>query len=193
MYGPKLRALRNIEGWTQEFVAKKLGVSKQTYSHYENEKRTPSLDMIKKLASFYGVDIDDVFADESTSSVVTLPIYTRIDLITGIPSPEDIVGFEVTPKEWLSAGEYFYFRAADDSMTGARIHKGDLLLIRAHSPAANGEIVLAVANGSAVLRRIYQNGEQTVLQAENPQHPPLFCAASEITVVGKVIKTVINF
>lgn len=38
MYGQKLRELRKLEGWTQEEVAKKLGVSKQTYSHYENEK-----------------------------------------------------------------------------------------------------------------------------------------------------------
>ena len=53
MYGKKLRELRKIEGWTQEEVAKKLGVSKQTYSHYENEKRRPGLDMVRELALVY--------------------------------------------------------------------------------------------------------------------------------------------
>jgi transcriptional regulator with XRE-family HTH domain len=64
VFGQKLRELRKIEGWTQEEVAKKLGISKQTYSHYENENRKPSLDTIKQLALVYGVDIDVIFADE---------------------------------------------------------------------------------------------------------------------------------
>jgi transcriptional regulator with XRE-family HTH domain len=64
VFGQKLRELRKIEGWTQEEVAKKLGISKQTYSHYENENRKPSLDTIKQLAIVYGVDIDEIFADE---------------------------------------------------------------------------------------------------------------------------------
>jgi transcriptional regulator with XRE-family HTH domain len=62
VYGKKLKELRKIEGWTQEEVAKRLGVSKQTYSHYENEKRRPGLDTIRELAGVYQVNIDDIFS-----------------------------------------------------------------------------------------------------------------------------------
>lgn len=65
MYGEKLRELRKLEGWTQEEVAKKLKVSKQTYSHYENENRRPSLDMVRELANVYQVNIDAIFAEET--------------------------------------------------------------------------------------------------------------------------------
>lgn len=67
MYGTKLRELRKKEGWTQEEVAKKLGVSKQTYSHYENENRKPSLDTIRQLAKIYQVDIDIIFSEDALS------------------------------------------------------------------------------------------------------------------------------
>lgn len=63
MYGQNLRELRKIEGWTQEEVATKLGISKQTYSHYENEKRKPGLETIRKLAAVYQVDIDKIFSE----------------------------------------------------------------------------------------------------------------------------------
>lgn len=63
MYGQKLRELRKIEGWTQEEVANKIEVSKQTYSHYENEKRKPGLATIRKLANIYQVNIDMIFSE----------------------------------------------------------------------------------------------------------------------------------
>src|SRR5690625_6654504 len=64
MYGKKLRQLRHLEGWTTEEVAKKIGVAKQTYNHYENEKRKPGLTTIRKLAEVYGVDLDQIFGEE---------------------------------------------------------------------------------------------------------------------------------
>jgi len=65
MYGDKLKQLRKIEGWTQEEVAKRLNISKQTYSHYENENRRPSLPMVRELAAVYQVNIDAIFAEET--------------------------------------------------------------------------------------------------------------------------------
>jgi transcriptional regulator with XRE-family HTH domain len=71
LYGQKLRDLRKIEGWTQEEVAKKLGISKQTYSHYENENRKPGLETIKKLAQVYQVDIDKIFSDADMNGLTS--------------------------------------------------------------------------------------------------------------------------
>lgn len=82
MYGKKLRELRKLEGWTQKEVADKIGVSKQTYSHYENEKRKPSLEMIRELANVYKVDIDQVFGFQDeiafSSNTIRLPLYGDI-------------------------------------------------------------------------------------------------------------------
>lgn len=195
MYGKKLRELRKIEGWTQEDVANKLGITKQTYSHYENEKRKPGLDMIKELAAVYQVEIDDIFAEESFGDTVSLPIVGKISCGIGSLAFDDIEGYETTPKEWVAGGEHFYLRAKGDSMIGARIHDGDLLLIRKQPEVQNGEIAAVLINDSseAVLKRIYVNGEQMVLQSENPNYPPIFSPPAEVKIIGKLKMNVIKF
>lgn len=210
MYGEKLRELRNLEGWTQEEVAKKIGVSKQTYSHYENEKRTPSLETIRKLAVVYGVNIDYVFGEEEKNSdeinekpiiysaepVVKLPIVGKISCGNGTVALEDIEGYEDTPRDWLNGGEYFYLRAKGDSMINARIMDGDLLLIRRQEEVENGEIAAVVIDGDAVLKRVYKNNDTLILQSENPKYQPILCNKNNtdtIRIVGKLKKVVLNF
>ena len=83
MYGKKLKELRLLENWTQEQVAKKIGVSKQTYSHYENENRKPSLDTIRELAAVYQVDIDEIFATDRTEDP-RMQFFTEMERDLGI-------------------------------------------------------------------------------------------------------------
>lgn len=54
----KLKELRKLHNYNQEDVAVVLGIIRQTYSHYETGKRTPSYDVLTKLANFYGVSMD---------------------------------------------------------------------------------------------------------------------------------------
>lgn len=193
MYGEKLKELRKLEGWTQEEVANKIGVSKQTYSHYENEKRKPSLGTIKELAAVYQVNIDDIFAEEKLSDLVNLPIVGRVSCGNGIIAFEDIEGYESTPREWLSGGDYFYVRAKGDSMNGARIYNDDLLLIRKQPEVENGEIAAVLIRDEVVLKRVYINGDQLVLQSENPNFPPIFAPPAEVKIIGKLKMNVIKY
>lgn len=52
-----LRMLREQNGYTQDHVAKFLGVSRANYSHYENDRITPSSDSLCKLADLYDVPL----------------------------------------------------------------------------------------------------------------------------------------
>lgn len=193
MYGKKLRELRKLENWTQEEVAKRLGVSKQTYSHYENEQRRPSLDTIRELAAVYQVNIDDIFSEEKISDIVSLPIVGKVSCGNGNLAYEDIEGYEPTPKEWINGGEYFYLRAKGDSMINARINDGDLLLIRKQQEVENGEIAAVLIGDEAVLKRVYLNGDTMVLQSENPAYAPIFVPPAEATIIGKLKMVTIKF
>ncbi|PZM62628.1 LexA family transcriptional repressor [Paenibacillus dendritiformis] len=188
-----MKELRKIEGWTQEEVAKKLGISKQTYSHYENEKRRPSLDTIRELAAVYQVNIDDIFAEEKISDLVMLPVVGKICCGEGTIAFQEVDGYEPTPKEWLNGGEYFYLRAKGDSMTGARIFDGDLLLIRKQPEVENGEIAAVLIDDEAVLKRVYKVGDQLVLQSENPNFPPIFAPPTKVNIIGKLKMNVIKY
>ena len=56
----KLKELRKVNNYTQDYVAEVLGVVRQTYSHYETGKRTPDAEAFYKLAWFYYICFDDL-------------------------------------------------------------------------------------------------------------------------------------
>lgn len=56
----KLKELRKVYGYTQDYVASALGVVRQTYSHYETGKRTPDHETLFKLAGLYNISVDDL-------------------------------------------------------------------------------------------------------------------------------------
>lgn len=59
----KLKALRKFHNYNQADVAAALDVIRQTYSHYETGKRTPSHEVLYKLAKFYNISVDELMAD----------------------------------------------------------------------------------------------------------------------------------
>lgn len=195
MYGKKLRELRKLEGWTQEEVAKKLGITKQTYSHYENETRRPSLEMIRQLAAIYNVNIDDIFADEvkKVENMVNIPIVGRISCGNGSLAYEEIEGYWPVPREFLTSGEYFFLRASGDSMSGARIEDGDLVLIRKQETVENGEIAAVLIGDEAVLKKVFFQNGTMILQSANPNYPPIVCPPAEARILGKMVMNVIKF
>lgn len=64
-FGYRLRELRKSKKMTQEQAAKRLNLSKTTISGYENNVKTPSLDVLTKLAVLYGVSADYILGLES--------------------------------------------------------------------------------------------------------------------------------
>ncbi|ARF68917.1 LexA family transcriptional repressor [Paenibacillus larvae subsp. pulvifaciens] len=194
MFGKKLKELRKLEGWTQEEVAKKLGVTKQTYSHYENETRKPSLEMIKELANVYRVNIDDIFSEDGKKEdIIFLPVVGQICCGNGVLAYENIESYESVPREWVKGAEHFFLRAKGDSMNGARIYDNDLILIRKQPTVENGEIAAILVEEEAVLKRVYKNGEQLVLQSENPKYPPIFAPPVEVCIIGKLVMNIVKY
>lgn len=88
MLPEKLKELRKAHGYTQDYVAAALGVVRQTYSHYEAGRRTPSPDILYKLAGLYGISMDDLMQ-------LTLDIDRNIfyDAPPPTQSSEDLAGF----------------------------------------------------------------------------------------------------
>ena len=58
MFGNKLKELRQQAGLTQKQLAEQLGVTKSVISFYERSERTPSPDVLRKLASVFHVSTD---------------------------------------------------------------------------------------------------------------------------------------
>ena len=57
----RLKALRAARGWTQEDLGRAVGVSRQAIIALESDKHDPSLDLAFRLASTFGVKVEDLF------------------------------------------------------------------------------------------------------------------------------------
>jgi len=57
----RLRLLRAEQGWTQEDLASAIGVSRQAINALETERHDPSLDLAYKIASAFGLPLEQVF------------------------------------------------------------------------------------------------------------------------------------
>lgn len=196
--GDIIKELRKRHKLTQADLAKKLGVAPTAVSAWERNENRPLMDKITVLADMFEVPISHFFdtsefGSQTFTDIVNLPIVGRISCGDGVIAFEEIEGYEPTPKEWLNSGEYFYLRANGDSMIGARIYDGDLLLIRKQPEVENGEIAAIIIGEEAVLKRVYRNGEQLVLQSENPKYPPIFCPPAEARIIGKLKMNVIKY
>lgn len=66
--GSKLQSLRKAHGYSQQFVADRVGMKRSTISNYEIDRRLPSLTDLKRIADFYNVGLD-YFDLSSTDSI----------------------------------------------------------------------------------------------------------------------------
>lgn len=113
----------------------------------------------------------------------------------GVPTlaVESIEGYCATDPSWLKGEGCFYLQVRGESMIGAHICNGDLALIRPQASAENGEIVVALIDGEATLKRFYRERDGRIrLQAENPAFAPIVIAAgeAETVIAGKLLRTV---
>lgn len=108
----------------------------------------------------------------------------------GFPSPaDDYVENHLDLNELVikHPAATFYVRVEGDSMRGAGIHSGDLLVVDRALPPVHGKIVVAVVNGEFTVKRIRIDSRGVWLVAENDKYPPLLVSAeSEFQVWGVV-------
>ena len=124
-----------------------------------------------------------------TSSYRELPILGRVAAGQPLLSDQNIEGTSVVPQDWVNDDEAFLLKVQGESMIGAHICPGDQALVRRQSTAENGDIVVALLNDEATIKRILFRPDGIVLQPENPAMPPIEVKKGEksFQIVGKVV------
>lgn len=131
-----------------------------------------------------------VLIREKQPEIAQVPIAGTVR--AGMPSlaVEDIAGYYPMEKMQLRGGAFF-LRVKGDSMINDAIVDGDLALIRPQETADNGDIVVAMINGEATLKRFHREKDHIRLQPRNPNMEPIIIpAGEEIIIIGKAIKIV---
>ena len=109
----------------------------------------------------------------------------------GIPkfAEENIEEYVCLPESLFGRGEFFLLRARGDSMIGAGIEDGDLVLIRQQNTAEYNQIVVALVDDEATLKRFRPNEDHICLHPENNRYEDIIVDSCLIQGVAvKVIK-----
>ncbi len=86
-----------------------------------------------------------------------------------------------------SREKHFVLKVVGDSMIDEGIHDGDFVVVQRREKAESGEMVVALIDDEATLKRFYPEGKRIRLQPANPHMKPFFVAADEVMVQGIVV------
>lgn len=113
----------------------------------------------------------------------------------GFPSPAtDHVEQRLDLSEYLvlHPEATFFLRVKGDSMTGAGIHHGDLLIVDRSLSPASGRVVVATLNGELTVKRLHRSRGKLTLKAENPAYPDIAVNAEHEFQIWGVVAHVVH-
>lgn len=199
--GENIRKRRRALGYTLEDVAHHLGTTRQTIQRYEsgvitnipNEKIAQIADFLATTPSAL-VGWEEDTGEKERAALMPLRM-RRVPLLGNVACGEPIWVEEEHGSYVAVDGKLnvdFCLRARGDSMIGARINDGDLVLVRRQESVDNGEIAVIVIDDEATLKRVYYypDEEKLILTPENPRYAPLVYLGKEldkIKILGKAV------
>ena len=123
------------------------------------------------------------------TQILPVPIVGRVQAGEPILAIENIEGYINLDRTIASSGDVFLLRVQGDSMIDAHIQNGDFALVKPQPNAENGEIVVALIEDEATIKRIFKKRDLIRLEPANPKMEPIVIRKGEkkVTIVGKVI------
>jgi repressor LexA len=125
--------------------------------------------------------------------LATVPLLGRVAAGVPVLSPENHEGeFAVDTSLFSlrSPHNLFALKVKGESMIDAHIVDGDTVIVRVQSAAQSGDIVVALVNGEATVKRLFVERDRVRLQPENSSMKPLNLDRGDFRVLGRVVGVV---
>jgi repressor LexA len=116
---------------------------------------------------------------------MNVPIVGRVTAGQPILAVENVDDYFPLPRSLAGEAESFMLRVSGDSMVGAGILDGDYVIVRKQQAAANGEIVVAMIDDEATVKRLFRADGRVRLEPDNPAYEPI--VSDCVAILGKVI------
>jgi repressor LexA len=135
------------------------------------------------------IDQETAMYDLPKKEIVNIPLIGSIAAGLPILATQNAEDLFPIPVEWVGKHESFVLRVKGDSMINAGIFSGDYVVISCQNTARNGDIVAALIDEEATLKRFYRERDHIRLQPENDNMDPIL--SKEVTILG-LLKCVIR-
>lgn len=198
-----LKSIRKKRGYSQEQAARDLGVSINTYRNWEQLKNSPKADMLRKIADYLSVPIDDLVLADSQSATPDqsarmsyIPIYGRI--AAGAPLDMDSMdGRAPIPYEVMRKHPHAFLLKVDGESMSNVLPNGCFALVDPDrkTDIINGNAYAVCVNGyAATIKRVVKlsNGFELAPDSKDPTYKPVVYdygveGTETITVIGEVV------
>ncbi len=128
--------------------------------------------------------LDDAF-NLTRREMAQVPIVGRVAAGEPLLAEQNIEDYFPIPVERLPNNQTFLLQVKGESMINAGILNGDYILVEQTPSASNGEVVVALVEGGATVKRFFKENGHYRLQPENDTMDPII--VDEVTIVGKMI------
>lgn len=121
--------------------------------------------------------------------IIEVPVLGRVAAGQPILAVENIEGYVAIDKSWAKGENIFALKVQGDSMINAGIYNSDFVIVKQQPIAENGEVVVALINDEATVKRFFKTDDAITLKAENPTIEPFTYHKGDvnISILGKVI------
>jgi len=163
-------------------IGEKFGITvKGAYDHVKAiEKKGYIQTEQNKSRAIVVVEQDDCIVTDA----INIPLVGNIAAGSPILATENIEEYLSFPKSMFGAGDFFALHVRGDSMIDGGIFDGDVAIIKKQNTANNGDIVAALLEEEATLKRFKKSGKEVELIAENPAYKPI--KTKDLTILGKL-------
>jgi len=136
-----------------------------------------------------GLPYETKFIERAGGPSLSVPIIGRVRAGEPVLALENVEGYIHLDRTFVSSKNVFLLRVQGDSMIEAHIQDGDFALVKPQSSAENGEIVVALIEDEATIKRIFRKKDLVRLEPSNPTMEAIVVRKGEkkVTIVGKVI------
>jgi len=122
------------------------------------------------------------------AGLVSIPLIGTVAAGAPMFAPENQLGELLVDAATVRSGRHFALKVSGQSMIDAGIHSGDLLVIRQQPLADHRDIVVALLNDEATVKRLHHRNGEISLIPENPRFKPIPVGPEDdLRIVGKVV------
>ena len=183
-------------GPTVREVCQELGLSSPSTVHVHLKaleskgmiKRDPlksrSIALTYPLGSRATSPVGSIFRS-TFSKTISLPLVGEVAAGEPILAEENIIGTFTMPVDIVGDSASFLLSVRGDSMIEVGINNGDYVAVKEQPTAYNGDIVVALVDDSATIKRFYKESDHIRLQPENSSMEPII--TTDCTIAGKVV------
>lgn len=171
-------------------IAQALGVNSTCSAHKHLVALQKKGVITKTKYGYRSIEIPGEYSPRQ-ARFASVPLVGRVAAGQPLLATENIDGYLPVPAEMTPDDTLFALKVRGDSMRDVGIFDGDVIVARQQNTANNGDIVVAMIEEEATVKRFFREKDHVRLQPENPEYAPI--VAPNVMILGKVALSIRRF